>query len=277
MRYKIFPLLFTVVLLSLFACHSGKEAASSTSPLSEAPLSSDRLEAKFSELKAGYGEWTTFKVPVSLRMTSPKDVGMSGVLTMKRNSYINLSLRFLGMEVAAVTLTNDSVYAVYKMGRLYLAESIDNFAKGFPVTVGNIQEMLIGHAFVPGRSVLSSSNCILEGNETVWTLSPTTLPSGYNCIFDVATPVNSVEALRIMAPNRRPVTARYSDIDKTVAGPMAGIAEISAETVRGPLAARITYNLNKAEWGKTISVTRPQTNGYTRIGVSDLMRIIANL
>ena len=69
---------------------------------------------------------------------------------MQRDRSVHLSLRFLGMEVASLMVTRDSIFALYKLERLYFAESISDLLGGFPATVGNVRDLLLGRAFILG-------------------------------------------------------------------------------------------------------------------------------
>ncbi len=94
---------------------------------------------------------------------------------MQRDRSVHLSLRFLGMEVASLMVTQDGIFALYKLERLYFAESISDLLGGFPTTVGNVQDLLLGRAFIlgdtPGTLTLHPRR-----HPQNWTITPQAAP-----------------------------------------------------------------------------------------------------
>lgn len=268
-------LLISAIPFLTIGCHSSRQGTvtggdygSSSAEL----LSKQTLTELFNNLEGSYSQWESVKMPVNLNLVSPKSMSISGTLTMERDKALNLSLRFLGMEVAAVTVTQDSIYAVYKLEKLYFAESISDLLGGFPATVGNVQDLLLGRPFMLGENSLSLSRCSLSGNGATWTITPDRYPAGMSYDFTVDTPTGNVELLTVNLPSRTPITADYSDFAVSATGPLAGMTAISARSGNTRFAAEITLNTRKAEWGNSTVKAWTAPKGYKRALAADILK-----
>lgn len=158
MKKIIYIFLATATLMTaLSACHSSK---SSVSESGDTTPSGDRA-AKFDLAKvidAVPAEWTTLQVPLTIEMESPASFKAGAKAYMTRDSSIYLSFTILGMEMAAVQITNDSVLGVDKLHKRYVAESISSITANYPVSVSTFQDMLMGQIFLPGVNTLTEKN-----------------------------------------------------------------------------------------------------------------------
>lgn len=108
-------------------------------------------------------QWTNVYASVNLNISRPMSLGCSGKLTMQYGEYVHVSMRFLGMEVAAFYADNETVYFVDKYHRYLFAEPLANLlgdAYGY-LTLKDIQQIILGQT-------------LLESDDTV-----TILPSRY--------------------------------------------------------------------------------------------------
>jgi len=279
-------ILVTVIIAALIvtACHSGRQVSGGNASAgayieagSAKPLGESQLRQMLADLEAGYKDWDNVKVPVTLRLKSPKKFSVGGTLTMQRDVSIHISLRFLGMEMASLMVTQDSIYACYKLQRLYFAESIAGFTGGFPATVGNVQDLLLGRAFALGDKELTEVQCSLSGNGETWTAAPANGPDGIGYSFSIDTPTNNVETLDVSLPLRKPIEVRYSDFMLSASGPMAATADLSASTRKTTFSGRLSIDADRAEWGRGNVRQWTVPRGYTRVKASDIMRMISNL
>lgn len=90
------------------------------------------------------GEWQNVVMPVRVTLRSPKNVSLSGRVTMIRDSVINLSMRILGMEVATVNVTADSVWIADRFHKYVFSESTGRVLGSHRLTVGQMQDILFG-------------------------------------------------------------------------------------------------------------------------------------
>lgn len=94
------------------------------------------------------GLWKTLETPVSIRISQPMNLGLKGRLTMVKDSWILMSLRFLGMEVGQLYMDTDSVFIVEKMKRTYYAEGLTGVRNMLGMDLGLFQGYLIGRPTV---------------------------------------------------------------------------------------------------------------------------------
>lgn len=274
------PGLLLIMLTALLtaSCHSGRSVAGSGSSYeshSGKALPQSELKKLLTGLESSYSSWDDVKVPVTLRLKSPKKFSIGGTMTMQRDRSLHLSLRFLGMEVAALMVTQDSIFALYKLEKLYFAESISDLLGGFPATVSNVQDLLLGRPFILGDSKLTASRCKLEGGNDSWTITPTGSPDGMSYSFTVDTPTGNIESLSVTAGSRKPTTAEYSDFSTSPSGPFAGSSTLTASTSRLTLSAEIDLNARRAEWDTGASRTWATPKGYTRVTAAEIMHIVS--
>lgn len=270
-----FAVIALIVSFMAVSCRSGREASSGTHYESTGEaLGQQRLKELFGNFEAAYTPWEEVKVPVTLNLQSPKRFSVGGTLTMVRDKSINLSLRFFGMEVASVMVTEDSVFAAYKLEKIYFAESIRDLLGGFPATVGNVQDLLLGRPFVLGERGISLSDCSLEGNSATWTLSPKQSPFGMSYDFTVDTPTGNVELLTVNLPSRAPIQADYSDFAESATGPMAGNTRVTTTVGNGKFSGELDLNPRKAEWGRGYAKGWTVPRGYKRVHAADIFKKI---
>lgn len=269
----LLTIVMSIVTTSCRSSHStgstGSDYADTTSVAQT--LTQNRLKELFGQLESGYTEWTDVKIPVTLTLNSPKSFSINGTLSMERNRSIHLSFRFFGMEVASLMVTTDSVYAVYKMDRIYLAESLGDFLGGFPATVGNVQDLLLGRPFVLGEDSARLSQCRLAGDGSKWVISPKHSPSGIGYDFTVDTPTGSIESLTVTLPSRRPVSVRYFGVETTASGAMASLASVTIESSKSALEGEISLSPRKSVWDKGNAKTWSVPRGYKRVRLAEIL------
>lgn len=102
--------------------------------------------------------WTDLEVPLNISLNSPTRANVAARVKMVRGQMIDVSLRIIGFEVGRLYVTEDSVFGMIKPSKVYMAESLKDVAGQFPVTVSDIQDMLIGTKTTqPAGSKLSVS------------------------------------------------------------------------------------------------------------------------
>ena len=267
-------LLITLTALLASSCRSGRNAAgSNTGDYSQntgKTLSQSQLKTMLNSLSDSYGSWSDVKIPLTLRLKSPKKISIGGTLTMQRDRSVHLSLRFLGMEVASLMVTQDSIFALYKLERLYFAESISDLLGGFPATVGNVQDLLLGRAFILGDTPLA-------GTPENWTITPSGSPSGMSYAFTLSTPTGNLESLTVTPATRKPLTAEYTDFATGPVGPFAATTLLTAAGGKTTLSAQLELNARRAEWNTGATKNWSTPKGYTRIKAADILKIVTKM
>lgn len=206
---SILYILAAMLALTLGACHSSRTA--------NAPgaLADSRQP-----------DWTTLYSNIDVSLTAPATMGVSGRATMRRGEYIHVSMRFFGMEVAALYLDADSAYFVDKYHRYLFAEPLKALlgADYDYLTLADIQSVILGQKLLPENGAV------------------TTVPSGF-----VETPaglVASVLTLNADTPQGRiggrlewsPDRAKWNEPDRNVSFSVpSNYQRISADALRNML------------------------------------------
>ena len=166
---RILPLFIAAIMaLMSGACRSHKNAAvpsaGGLSGEAEAPVShstAPMAELAAMALAASYSDWTDVQMPVRMELTAPKNFAISGRASMVRGKAIYISMRMLGLEVASVYIDTDTVVVMEKLKKTAYVESLPKFTAAFGLTVGDIQDLLLGRAFAPGTGTLAQGNMSL--------------------------------------------------------------------------------------------------------------------
>ena len=273
---RFYPLIMVFAFV-VVSCRSGRQAVDSDDyhQDSSAALSPKRLKTMLGELEAGYGNWEDVRMPVTLRLKNPGGMSINGSMSMKRGESVYLSLRVFGMEVASLMVTQDSVFGLYKLKKIYFAECVSDMSGGFPMTVSNVQDLMLGRAFALGAVSLEDMKCDLRGNGREWTVKPGYSPKDISYEFTVDTPTGNLERLSVELPSRKPITVEYSDFSTTDVGPVAGKTEFTASTSKIVMSGEMELNLRKAEWNKGKVGKWSEPYGYKRVRASEILKMLS--
>ena len=110
------------------------------------------------------------------------NIGLKGQLKMKNDSviWISLSLK-LGIEVARVMITEDSVKLINRTNKTYFVESVDKFQERLPseVTMQFLQDILVGNDILLSKNdkfkvTIDDNNYKLESDRNTFWITPKT-------------------------------------------------------------------------------------------------------
>lgn len=276
--------IFNIILCACLAiaisgCHSSKSASSTTDKHDKTQPTKGikALTQNLDSVVASYKDWNDVEMPIDLEMLQPKEMAVSGKATMVKDQSIYISIRVFGFEAANIFINNDSIHATYKMGKLYIADDLKKLLKGYPVTVGDVQNILLGRAFVLGNGKLSASNTsvAIADNGAAWIATPHCDINGvdYNYTFNAST--NLLDILTVLIQGANPVLCSYSSHTITSVGNVAEKIVISAATSKQPLKAAITWNVDKAKWDTGAKPKWKAPKGYKRVDVNTLLRVLS--
>ncbi|MCM1522651.1 MAG: DUF4292 domain-containing protein [Muribaculaceae bacterium] len=257
-RFILFITITLTLLASSCASHKGVSGRQNTPAVTGTPEQMARALAE--EAVA----WQTMSVPVSVRINDSGLPKLSGTLTMSRGKDMRLSLRFLGMEMGAMYITQDSIFGYAKPNRMYMAESIPRLLDGFPANVGNLQALMLGQFFTLGDSVPNLKGAeILPVGPDAYTINPA---GGIDYGFGVSLPDNRIAAVAFTSGQRTAV----------VSYPTPGEVTVSVVTPGKELEAEISLNLDRAERDVPLT-TRPFAipSGYKLIRASSLLKALS--
>lgn len=277
---KLHYILLTVLCVMAASCSSKRGGVTSSGGVA-LPKG---VEQKFDNMVATYGEWDKISVPVRMQMKSPVSISFSGRAYMERDKAVYMSLKFIGMEVAVLYATPDSVYCVDKVHKMAVVESLAKITEATGITFGQIQSLMLGRAFVPGsETALSrkSKNITLVGeSEDGWCI--VTRSGGkmdYTCKFDVDNATGQVSQLSVSVPSGQSVTCDYRDWAECAIGELPKTLSTDMTIGGKRLDASLNYTPSSLQRGSDVTVPtfkRPD-RGYRVISAADLMTTLKDM
>lgn len=267
------------------AALTGCSSHRSTDVTNESPKPGRVVAMKVPEvatLAATYQPWETLYAPFNLRVSKPMSMSVSGRATMVRDHSILLSLRMLGfMEVATVYIDADSAIIADKVHRYLVAVPLSAITSRTGVTIGDIQSIMLGQAFYPGKNTInltSNANQLfsVSHDDGGMIMTPRKVPAGATWYYNVSD-VPALTALSVEPDGHSPFTAKFDATTDTPAGACATDIAVNGEFSGKQIDASVSWNFGKAEWNTGRQAERPTYSGYQRITIAQLMAALKNM
>ena len=180
LRHRSLPVahcsLLIAIIFILCSCSTNK----STSNLRT--LSANHI---IREVERNQFEFDNLETKFNVRLEG-NNIGLKGQLRMQNDSviWVSLSLK-LGIEVARVMITEDSVKFINRTNKTYFVESVDNLQEQFQerlpseVTIGLIQDLLVGNDIQLSKNdkfkvTIDDNNYKLESDRNTFWITPKT-------------------------------------------------------------------------------------------------------
>ncbi|MGM9822183.1 MAG: DUF4292 domain-containing protein [Muribaculaceae bacterium] len=256
--------------LLLASCGAQKQAQTPVAPAPQVDASTVSARQSFEAVADTYKSWKTVEMPVKLKLTQPMNFDVSARVQMVRDSYVGVSVRMLGFEVAYIIADTDSVHAYEKMHKRYVSESISNIFKSSGYTLGNLQDLLLGRMFVPGGGTASTADVAaftMQSDKGYVAASPAAQPAGSQIGFALDSSANRLVFTYIEAAGHD-VSFTYGAPSVTPAGPVTSSTQIDANVTRS-VRASFDWNLNGAKWNGNVTPRKWKVpSGAKRITVT---------
>ena len=260
------------------ACGTFKKAATVPDTTSTTTTTPNTVTDPVDAIIATLGNWQTMQTSGNIKLSAGSSFSSAIQVRMVRDQAIFISLRpMLGIEVGRLLITADSLYAVDKVHKRYIAEKVSLLTSGIPVTVSDVQDMFLGRPFILGKGTLNET---LKSQVTVGEASPLVLTAnesykgyGYVFNFDKAGRIASLN----IAPTKSAAAAyqvKYSDVRGTSAGNIAHSIIADATIENKKMALSLTYK--NIEWNGNVKIDRSLPNGYSRMSARDLFSLFSN-
>lgn len=139
MKHRITLIAAAAALLLAAACSTQKQAPHA--PATAATLTPEAnagAAQRFASMTAAYGMWNDVQMPVRASLRSPMSLSASGKITMVRDRLVHISMRLLGIELAVVSITPDSIHIYDKFHRYLVAESTAALTGGTGISLSLI-------------------------------------------------------------------------------------------------------------------------------------------
>ncbi len=270
----------TVIILALAvlltACGTIKKATTDTTTNQgqTTTVITDPIDAVIATL----GDWNTLQTGGNIKLSAGSSFSSAIQVRMVRDQAIFISLRpMLGIEAGKLVITADSLYAVDKIHKRYIAEKVSILTSGIPVTVSDVQDIFLGRPFIIGQGtlteVLKPQATANDGNPLVVTAKESYKGYGYSFTFNKTNRIVSLD----IVPAGKATTAyqvRYSDVRSTTAGNIAHDINANASIENKRIAFSLSYK--NIEWNGNVKIDRSIPGNYTRMSARDLFSMFSN-
>lgn len=272
MRY--IPIALCIVLLSVLAgCKGGKELATGQSVPQE-------IRNDFENLVASYPQWSTFssKGSADLALGQGGSLSASTQVRMVCGESLQISVRiFLGIEVARLYMTRDSLFLVDKMQRRYMAESLADIGNQLSQTLSlaTVQDALLGRIFLldttSGQYHIDDFEVVASGSSR-WSLLPRRQDARFGYRFDLnGTKLLSTKCTS--ADGRKSVVCHYADfIRQGQSDNFPTSMQLALTGLSLPLSLNLHYDASSVAWNGSVSVEKPNFSRYTRVTATQLLK-----
>ncbi len=148
----------------------------SSNLLSQEPVDSIKRQEIVDSITLNIGDWEKVSLSGRLKMDG-LPLSPSVKIFMEKDSSIMISLRapFMG-EVGRAEFSGDSILVVNKMKKTYVKESLSSLLSGYPLTIGDVQNIILGNVVIAGAGMLSpeTAGCVdlFETGEGTTTILP---------------------------------------------------------------------------------------------------------
>lgn len=268
---RIYLITTLLLLMVTWGCRSKQELIKEgdTAPI-ETQLSPE--EILYNDMLHNYGAWDTFvaKGRVSLgSLSSPFE------LRMIQGESIMVSLRpILGIEIARVIITPDSILVCEKTSKLSIAQSLTELREKYPFipTMENMQSAILGEPFIIGQGVPGKDNFkdfTYEITDECWLMTPRKFPDKgeYLFVFDkdilTATLGKQVGTSRI-------VTCQYSDTHLTAGRQLPTTIIITAQGSSKSYSATLTFDTTS--FNTNTSIDKLPGYNYQQTSITDILK-----
>ena len=275
MRY-LYKILCIVLIIAMTACGSSKNTTSAPSSSLYSDNDTTYLLLKhLGNATSKYKNWEDVVIPLEMALSQPKNLTISGRATMIKDKSLFISIRALGFEVATLYANTDSIYASYKLNKIYIAEDIKKFLTNYPITIGNLQDLLLGRAFMLGKGTMAyemNKEMKLSLGKDLWTASPHCDIQGVQYAFLFGNNSDELAMLMIDFNNKSQATCCYNPATTTVAGNVSNRVDLSTSLKSIPLKASISWDIENAKWNTGATIKWKAPKGYRRIDANSLLK-----
>ena len=240
---------------ALTGCRASRSAAiSGTGDATEMTLAERARDVAAANLP-----WTQLNLPIKIAVKSPQKISLSGRIYMRRDRDIYITLRVLGMEVANMYVNSDSVYAADKLHKYYIAEPIKDIFAGASLSIGDIQDALLGRPFINNRGTLTDSP------DNQWIMTPRSRINGkIEYQFKFSKESNALMSL-VFNTGSKLYGCTYSSPAEIDGSRFMERIAIATKVGKTAIDATITFDFNKVKWEVPSSARWRNPSGYKRI------------
>ncbi len=236
------------------------------------PVVASEEQNFYNRMLETYGSWETLTVRGNV---SVGNLSSSYEMRMIRNESIQISLRpILGIEIARLIVTCDSIYMYDKINHRYTVDALSDFSDKFPFkpTISDLQNAMLGRPFILGNSNLSAQDfdkLTITGDNNSWTMQPLIQPEGIQYHFTfVDTQLTSAYA--IQESSNREANCKYEDVSNDTGYMLPEKITIKVKGSSKTFNFSTTYT--SASWNNHVTIQHLSTTRYTRSSLSNVLK-----
>ena len=265
-----------ILLIGLAGCRSSQSIVDQ----SMLDYSSLTLSERLQEVAAANCPWTQLNLPLKVSLKSPDKLSLSGRIYMRRNHDIYVTLRVLGIEVANMYVNTDSIYVADKAHKYYLAEPIDKIFAGASLSIGDIQDALLGRAFINNRGTLSADMLnqvtVADGENNSWEISPQSKINGsISYSFRLSDSDNSMQSFTVDTGSKQ-YSCSYSEPTTIDGSRFMQRMSISTKVGKTEIDATLALDFDNVKWEVPESARWRTPKNYRRINPRALSQAFKN-
>lgn len=265
-----------ILLIGLAGCRSSQSIVDQ----SMLDYSSLTLSERLQEVAAANCPWTQLNLPLKVSLKSPDKLSLSGRIYMRRNHDIYVTLRVLGIEVANMYVNTDSIYVADKAHKYYLAEPIDKIFAGASLSIGDIQDALLGRAFINNRGTLTADMLnqvtVADGENNSWDITPQSKINGsISYSFRLSDSDNSMQSFTVDTGSKQ-YSCSYSEPTTIDGSRFMQRMSISTKVGKTEIDATLALDFDNVKWEVPESARWRTPKNYRRINPRALSQAFKN-
>lgn len=272
--------LITITVMLMTACGTVKKANTNmpTGQTTTSPTTTQPTDPA-DDILATLGDWHTMQTSGNIKLSAGSSFSSSIQVRMVRDQAIYISLRpVLGIEVGKLIITADSLYAVDKVHKRYIAEKVSILTSGIPVTVSDVQDIFLGRPFIIGQGTLNEQlkpalNVSRKGNTVVLAPQEKYKGYGYAFTFDKNNRITSLDIVPTSS-TAAGYQVKYSDVHNTRAGNIAHAIDVNATVEKKQVSFSLNYK--NIDWNGKVNIDTTVSKNYKRMSARDLFSIFSN-
>ena len=277
MKNKLNILSLIIAATLLTACGTFKKTGAAKPDINTTTTTTtDDTKDKFASIVSTLGEWQTLQTSGNISLKGGNNFSSSVQVRMIRDEAIFISLRpVLGIEVGKLLITADSLYAVDKVHKRYIAEKVSILTAGIPVTVSDVQDIFLGRPFIIGKGTLKQEynptvTVTAEHNTTVLTPNESYKGYGYSFTFDKSKRITSLDIVP-QGSSTAAYQVKFGDVKSTTAGNIAHDINVDATVEKKKMSFSLNYK--DIDWNKQVKVDRNIPSNYKRMSAASLFSL----
>lgn len=223
-------------------------------------------------------DYTTYSAKTSFIVTTGAgNLKSKATVRIVKDKVLQISVQpFLGIEMFRIQLTNDSVWILDKMGKRYVAESIEAYKSKLPVdlSLSTVQALFLGRPFLPGKNNLEESDYSSFSwmeEKSGWLFSMKEL-SFFSCLFAMDELARLKETRIADLAGQMQVNWSYIDFTN-----QNGFWFPSGMEVRTNGIGKKNLSLRMEgivpEWNKLFNVNFSVSSQYRKVSIHDLLNM----